>query len=220
MESWTDLGATGISSKAGKNYNAIDGALYWDGGKFVMSFGSFWQNLFSVGMTNPPTKTTGSAAANIAFKPEGEHAQEAPFIAKNGNYHYLFFSVGKCCGFDANRPAKGQEYKIQVCRSTSATGGFVDKAGKACTQGVPLFSSPTAGFTDPVARVSTTTPSSALSSTTTTSTPALATVTARRSSVSTRSTFPADGPLYKWLVRCHYEAVFHFLYILFPRYLK
>jgi arabinan endo-1,5-alpha-L-arabinosidase len=135
MESWTDHGATGISSKAGKNYNAIDGALYWDGGKFVMSFGSFWQDLFSVGMKNPPLATTGSAAVNIAFKPEGEHAQEAPFIAKNGNYHYLFFSVGKCCGFDANRPAKGQEYKIQVCRSTSATGGFVDKAGKSCTQG-------------------------------------------------------------------------------------
>ncbi|KAF3037611.1 hypothetical protein E8E12_002571 [Didymella heteroderae] len=132
--SWTDHGATGIASTAGKNYNAIDSALYWDGSKFVMSFGSFWNDLFSVNMNNPPLKST-SGATNIAFKPDGEHAQEAPFIAKNGNYHYLFFSVGKCCGFDTNRPAAGQEYKIQVCRSTSATGGFVDKSGKKCTEG-------------------------------------------------------------------------------------
>lgn len=133
--SWTDHGSTGIASKAGKNYNAIDSALYWDGSKFVMSFGSFWNDLFTADMNNPPLKSAGSAAVNIAFKPEGEHAQEAPFIAKNGDYHYLFFSVGKCCGFDANRPAKGQEYKIQVCRSKSATSGFVDKAGKKCTEG-------------------------------------------------------------------------------------
>lgn len=133
--SWTDHGSTGITSKAGKNYNAIDGALYWDGSKFVMSFGSFWNDLFSVGMKNPPLTTSGGASTNIAFKPDGEHAQEAAFITKNGNYHYLFFSAGKCCGFDTNRPAKGAEYKIQVCRSTSATGGFVDKAGKKCTEG-------------------------------------------------------------------------------------
>lgn len=133
--SWTDHGATGIASSAGKNYNAIDGALYWDGSKFVMSFGSFWSDLFVVKMKNPPLKSAGGSADPIAFKPEGEHAQEAPFITKNGNYHYLFFSNGKCCGFDANRPAKGAEYKIQVCRSTSATSGFVDKNGKKCTEG-------------------------------------------------------------------------------------
>ncbi|KAH8711904.1 glycosyl hydrolase [Phaeosphaeriaceae sp. PMI808] len=136
LDTWNDLGATGISSSKGKNYNAIDGALYWDGSKFVMSFGSFWADLFSINMENPPVRTvSGASIVPLAFKPEGEHAQEAAFIAKNGNYHYLFFSIGKCCGFDKNRPAAGQEYKIQVCRSTSATGGFVDKAGKKCTEG-------------------------------------------------------------------------------------
>ncbi|KAH9862984.1 hypothetical protein J1614_010713 [Plenodomus biglobosus] len=136
LNTWTDLGATGIASNSGKNYNAIDGALYWDGSKFVMSFGSFWNDLFTVNMENPPVKVvSGASTTNIAFKPEGEHAQEAAFIAKNGNYHYLFFSAGKCCGYDANRPARGEEYKIQVCRSTSATGGFVDKAGRKCTEG-------------------------------------------------------------------------------------
>lgn len=135
LKSWTDHGSTGITSKAGDNYNAIDGALYWDGSKFVMSYGSFWSDLYSVNMANPPLKKTGSAASPIAFKPEGTHAQEGPYIAKSGNYHYLFFSVGVCCNFPVSKPAKGQEYKIQVCRSTSATGGFVDKAGKKCTEG-------------------------------------------------------------------------------------
>lgn len=136
LETWTDLGATGIASSSGKNYNAIDGALYWDGSKFVMSFGSFWSDLFSVNMENPPTKVaSGSSVVPIAYQPSGDHAQEAAFIALNGNYHYLFFSVGKCCGYDTSRPAKGAEYKILVCRSTSANGGFVDKAGKKCTEG-------------------------------------------------------------------------------------
>ena len=136
LDTWTDHGATGVSSKAGSPYNAIDPALYWDGSKFVMSFGSFWGDLFSIDMANPPLATVkGAGTPNIANKPDGEHAQEGAFIAKNGNFHYLFFSVGKCCGYDTNKPAPGQEYKIQVCRSTSATGGFVDKAGKKCTEG-------------------------------------------------------------------------------------
>ena len=52
-----------------------------------------------------------------------------------GGYYYLFYSAGSCCGYDTNRPAAGQEYKIKVCRSTSATGGFVDKSGVSCTSG-------------------------------------------------------------------------------------
>lgn len=91
---------------------------------------------FSINMANPPLKVaSGATSTNIAYKPSGDHAQEGAFIAKNGNYHYLFFSVGKCCGYDASRPATGQEYKIQVCRSTSATSGFVDKAGVKCSEG-------------------------------------------------------------------------------------
>jgi arabinan endo-1,5-alpha-L-arabinosidase len=32
-------------------------------------------------------------------------------------------------------PAAGAEYKIKMCRSTSPTGGFVDKSGVSCTAG-------------------------------------------------------------------------------------
>ena len=35
--------------------------------------------------------------------------------------------------FLRTKPATGDEYKIMMCRSTSATGGFVDQSGVACT---------------------------------------------------------------------------------------
>ena len=57
LDNWTDHGATGISSSSGSRYNAIDGAAYWDGSKIVMSFGSFWGDLFT---SNDPLGDTPS----------------------------------------------------------------------------------------------------------------------------------------------------------------
>lgn len=128
VNTWTDRGSSGVVSSPGSPYNAIDGQLLIDGSNLYMNFGSFWNDLYQVQMSNPPTGVArGSTSRQIAFKPEGEHAQEAAYVYKNGNYYYLFFSAGKCCGYDANRPAPGEEYKIQVCRSNSATGPFVSQ---------------------------------------------------------------------------------------------
>ncbi|KAM0559877.1 hypothetical protein ACHAPJ_003825 [Fusarium lateritium] len=133
--SWTDVGSVGVKSDSSKNYNAIDANLLQDGSTNRLYFGSFWSGLYEVDMKSTPTAAAGKASINIATEPAGEHAIEAPYVFKNGNYYYLFFSHGKCCGFDTNRPAAGEEYKILVCRSTSATGGFVDKSGKSCNSG-------------------------------------------------------------------------------------
>ena len=122
--SFKDLGTTGVESRAGDNYNAIDGNLLKDGSSYLFNFGSFYSNLYQVNMANPPTKSAGSQRP-LAFEPAGEHPEEAPYMVKYGSYYYLFYSVGKCCGYDASRPAAGAEYKIRVCRSGSATGGFV-----------------------------------------------------------------------------------------------
>jgi arabinan endo-1,5-alpha-L-arabinosidase len=136
LESWTDHGATSIKSDGSQNYNAIDANLYYDGKKFIMSYGSFWNDIFQVEMEDPPlTMASGSTPKNVAFQPAGEHAREGPFITTSGDYHYLFWSEGKCCGFDADRPAKGAEYKIMACRASSAEGPFVDKDGKSCMEG-------------------------------------------------------------------------------------
>ncbi|KAF1816585.1 endo-1,5-alpha-L-arabinosidase [Eremomyces bilateralis CBS 781.70] len=133
--SWQDRGAIGVSSKAGKDYNAIDANLFRGGNKWYMNFGSFWGDIFQVGMQDPPVKTDGSASRQIVFQPAGEHAIEGVFVFPFNNQYYAFFSAGKCCGLDKNRPPSGQEYRILVCRSSSPTGPYVDKSGKSCVQG-------------------------------------------------------------------------------------
>jgi arabinan endo-1,5-alpha-L-arabinosidase len=125
--SWTDLGSTGVESVAGSKFNAIDGNLQSANGKLYMNFGSFWSDLFQIEMTATPTKVAKAvtSATQIAFVPTSPQAQEAAFGYKYGNYYYLFFSVGSCCGYDSSRPAAGKEYKIQACRSSSVSGPFV-----------------------------------------------------------------------------------------------
>jgi arabinan endo-1,5-alpha-L-arabinosidase len=91
-----------------------------------MNFGSFWHDIYQAPMNSAAT-AVGSSSYNIAYNPSGTHAVEGPFMYKYGSYYYLFFSAGICCSYDTSRPAPGQEYKIKVCRSTSATGNFVSK---------------------------------------------------------------------------------------------
>ena len=89
-----------------------------------MNFGSFWNDIYQAQMKSPPT-AVASSSYQIAYQPAGEHAVEGAYLYKYGSYYYLFFSEGKCCGYDSSRPATGEEYKIKACRSTTATGNFV-----------------------------------------------------------------------------------------------
>lgn len=123
--SWTDHGATGIASSSSKAYNAIDPNLINVDGTYYLSFGSFWNDLYQVKLNSAATKSAGSASYNIAYDASGSHAEEGSYIFKYGSYYYLFYSAGTCCGYDSSMPASGEEYHIKVCRSTSATGGFV-----------------------------------------------------------------------------------------------
>ncbi|KAI5858941.1 putative arabinan endo-1,5-alpha-L-arabinosidase A [Tricharina praecox] len=135
--SWEDLGATGIASKAGSAYNAIDGQLVQTSdGAYVMTFGSFWGDLYQVAMADPPTKVaSGVSASQVVYNSTGTHAVEAGFVYQNDNYYYMFFSSGSCCGFDTSRPEQGAEYRIHVCRSEAVGGPYVDSDGKSCLSG-------------------------------------------------------------------------------------
>ncbi|KAL1636307.1 hypothetical protein SLS56_001287 [Neofusicoccum ribis] len=133
--SWTDVGSTGIKSDSSKAYNAIDPALIDADGTYYLTFGSFWKDLYQVQMKGTPTAVaSGSSAYQVAYDP-ATTAEEGAFIFKYGSYYYLFYSKGQCCGYDSSKPAAGKEYKIMVCRSSTATGGFVDKSGVSCTNG-------------------------------------------------------------------------------------
>jgi arabinan endo-1,5-alpha-L-arabinosidase len=133
--SWTDHGATGVKSSSDKPYNAIDGNLINVDGKYYLTWGSFWKDLYQAEMKSSPlTLASGVSSYQLAYDPKTT-ALEGSYVFKYGSYYYLFYSKGKCCGYDASRPAPGEEYKIMVCRSSSATGGYVDKNGVACTNG-------------------------------------------------------------------------------------
>lgn len=124
LGSWTDHGSTGILSSSSKDYNAIDANLFNDGGSYYMNFGSFWHDIYQAPMDSAAIKVA-SSPYNVAFDSSGTHAVEGAYMYKHGSYYYLFYSAGKCCGFDTSRPASGEEYKIKACRSTSPTSGFV-----------------------------------------------------------------------------------------------
>ena len=131
---WEDLGATGISSDSSKRYNAIDPNLTVVNGSYLVTFGSFWDGVYQVPLRTP-TAIQSNAQPTQVLHNSADSAMEGPAILESGGYYYLFFSKGQCCGLDKSRPVSGKEYRIMVCRSKSATGGFVDKAGKACTAG-------------------------------------------------------------------------------------
>ncbi|RYP17637.1 hypothetical protein DL765_004419 [Monosporascus sp. GIB2] len=132
--SWTDHGATGVTSAPNKPYNAIDANLVKDGDSYYLNFGSFWANTHQVRMSGD-ARTASSPAVQIQYQPSGTHAAEGPFMHYRSGYYYLFWSEGICCGYDGKRPAPGAEYKIRVCRSNKVNGPFVDKAGVSCNQG-------------------------------------------------------------------------------------
>lgn len=133
--SWTDRGATGITSDGSKSYNAIDGNLFVAAdGTYKMNFGSFWHGLYQAPMKTTPT-AAAAASVNLAYQPAGDHPIEAPYMIFHNSYYYLFFSAGICCGYNKNKPAAGAEYKIKVCRSKNFNAGFVDKAGVSCLSG-------------------------------------------------------------------------------------
>lgn len=135
---WVDHGALDIPSSA--DYNLIDPNLFTqDGSSFLLTFGSYWDGIYQIPMSDPSTIEVGAGPQNMAFNPTGNHPVEGSYQfwwPVNGvDYYYLFLSVGICCNTPPNLPPPGQEYHINVCRSTSPTGPFIDQTGLDCLNG-------------------------------------------------------------------------------------
>ncbi|GMF11440.1 unnamed protein product [Phytophthora lilii] len=130
---WVDYGSTGVASMPAKAYNAIDPNLIDVDGTYYLNFGSYWQDIYQVEMKSTPTKSTGSAS-QIAFTSDYE-VLEGSYMFQYGDYYYLFLSKGQCCSYNTSKPASGNEYRILVCRSSSATCIFVDQDRTACKDG-------------------------------------------------------------------------------------
>ncbi|TLD30222.1 gb [Venturia nashicola] len=137
MESWADQGTTGIESTAGSSFNAIDGNLVVDGGTAHLAFGSFWSDIFIsyASINSGILKASTSNAKQLIFTSTAPQAIEGAFLFRYGDFWYIFFSEGQCCGLDTNRPAAGKEYRIKMCRSKNVNSGFVDKGDNQCKAG-------------------------------------------------------------------------------------
>lgn len=132
---WTDKGSVGVTSSSSKAYNAIDPNLIQVDNNYLLSFGSFWGDIYQVELSSDATKGGGGSSYQIAYNPSGNHAVEGSYVFSYDGYYYLTWSAGICCGYDTSLPAAGEEYKIVVCRSSSATGGFIDQDGNDCLNG-------------------------------------------------------------------------------------
>jgi arabinan endo-1,5-alpha-L-arabinosidase len=130
--SWTDLGSTGVASTSAKPYNAIDPNLILVGSTYYLNFGSFWHDIYQVEMDSTPTSKGSNSAYNIEYNSVGTSPCEGSYMFYYDGYYYLLWSHGICCNYNVDKPAAGAEYMIMMCRSTSATGSFLDSNGVNC----------------------------------------------------------------------------------------
>ncbi|UOQ70241.1 family 43 glycosylhydrolase [Hymenobacter cellulosilyticus] len=126
---WVDQGEV-VSSGSGSACNAIDPAVVTDAsGGLWMSYGSFFKGIGLIKLDATTGKRSGTSftwlAGNVAADgvSRSNSGSEAPYIVRNGSYYYLFINKGACCNGSAST------YYIQVGRSTSITGPYVDKNG-------------------------------------------------------------------------------------------
>lgn len=125
--SWTHRGLV-VESRTSDNFNAIDPDLVVDDqGRWWLSFGSFWSGIKMIAL-NPSTGLRADGTL-LSIAGRGGGAIEAPNIVKRGNHYYLFVSFDYCCR------GASSTYRVMVGRSTSVTGPYVDRGGRALTSG-------------------------------------------------------------------------------------
>jgi arabinan endo-1,5-alpha-L-arabinosidase len=124
---WTDEGMV-VYSTAISNYNCIDPAIMRDEeGRIWLTYGSHWDGIRMVELDSVSGKTKGGQVYSVAGK--GDYKTEAAYTVNHGDYYYLFFNRGQCC------QGTSSTYYIQVGRSSSPSGPFLDKSGTDCYQG-------------------------------------------------------------------------------------
>jgi arabinan endo-1,5-alpha-L-arabinosidase len=126
---WTDDGLV-FRTMAADNFNAIDPSLVTaaDGGKWLV-LGSFFSGIKMIQLDAATGKPAASPTVySLASKPFPD-PEEGAGITYHDGYYYLFVSVDNCCrGISST-------YHVQVGRSTSITGPYVDASGTAMTNG-------------------------------------------------------------------------------------
>ncbi|MBO1752124.1 arabinan endo-1,5-alpha-L-arabinosidase [Actinotalea sp. BY-33] len=122
LASWQDHGPV-FTSEPGDPYNAIDPQVLKDRGTWYLAFGSWWEGIHLVELTDM-TSVTGEPVQLAEVT--GAPSLEAPTIVVRQGSYYLFTSRGFIVS---------DSYHVQVGRSTSLTGPYVDRDGVPLLEG-------------------------------------------------------------------------------------
>ena len=122
LVNWTDQGMV-VYSDNSTVYGSIDPDVFTDAaGKVWMVFGSHLTGIWTIELNPTTGKRLNDVAKNLAGSgPYSEH--EAAYMMEHAGYYYLFYNRGTCCD------GTNSTYYVQMGRSTSPTGPFVDKNG-------------------------------------------------------------------------------------------
>src|SRR5581483_8044892 len=103
----------------------IDPAILQDGSNMYMSYGNWQSGIDLIQLST----STGLRQGTSLWHLIPNQQVEGPYIIKNGSFYYLFFQRGLCCN------GCNSTYFVQVGRSSSVTGPYVDKNGTALSSG-------------------------------------------------------------------------------------
>jgi arabinan endo-1,5-alpha-L-arabinosidase len=126
---WLDSGPV-ICTQASDDFNAIDPSiLQTPDGQIWLAFGSYASGIKLVRLDAAGSQPA-SEPLSLAARPEGAGALQAPALAQQGGFYYLFVSFG------ADR-----SHRLMVGRATAIEGPYVDRDGRALLEGggAPLF---------------------------------------------------------------------------------
>ncbi|KAI0806898.1 glycoside hydrolase family 43 protein [Fomes fomentarius] len=136
--SWTDLGEIfRTSNQSGEPpSNAIDANLVQDENGLKLTYGSYHQGIFQLPLSNISTLAANPPGTHLAGANNQPTEGGFTYQPKNSQFFYQFFSNGHTPTINDPdpHPPPGQEYKVLVGRSESASGPFVDKDGKQLTE--------------------------------------------------------------------------------------
>jgi len=121
---WNDEGMV-VSTNNSSDHNAIDPAIIRQDGKVWLVYGSFWSGIVMTEIDS----TTGKPINRSALHYLANNDPEAAGIIYHGEYYYLFFNRGKCCN------GVNSTYYINVGRSPTPTGPYLDKNGNRTSNG-------------------------------------------------------------------------------------
>ncbi|WP_343673367.1 family 43 glycosylhydrolase [Chitinophaga sp.] len=127
LSNWTDQGVV-VYSTSSSTYGAIDPAVFADAsGNYWLTFGSHLTGIWLAQLNTSTGKRLNSTLYNIAGS--GSTDMEASYVIKSGSYYYLFYNRGVCCN------GTSSTYYVQMGRSASPTGPYVDKNGTSLLSG-------------------------------------------------------------------------------------